>query len=427
MLGEDYLGLRELGIAAEFGMSSLSIPKRLLKGKKGKGVVAAYVLFCFLVFCVSSTLPPSSFSESSFRPFHLHHLLYPFCALFIPPSLQPTFHLRETSADRLRLACPFFTFDFSWPFSSCLFSALPAHRLINFPPYHSAKPTEPPPPYPPPPPFVLLTSSKVDDQIGLLRSYYQSRFDKLAADAVGPAPPPPFIAPRLSGPMIPGLAGPSLPALAGPNVPAPALVGQSLPGPTALPGLSMPPLPPLAAPPINSFPAVPPLPLPTMTNDQQVDVKPPLATQSQSQVQLSQATLPTHTETLSQATAPPQSTAPSSQDIVMAAPARPAIELVLPDDAPNLSQMKMGPLGQIVKVSGGAGGSKKRVRGPQVSAAASASAAGDGGEGGGAKKTVKKGNVGVGTGNGRKKNFKPGEQGQPQPQPLLPAGVVASA
>lgn len=50
MLGEDYLGLRELGIAAEFGMSSLSIPKRLLKGKKGKGVVAAYVLSCFLAF-----------------------------------------------------------------------------------------------------------------------------------------------------------------------------------------------------------------------------------------------------------------------------------------------------------------------------------------------------------------------------------------
>ena len=110
----------------------------------------------------------------------------------------------------------------------------------------------------------------------------------------------------------------------------------------------------------------------------------------------------------------------------MAAPARPAIELVLPDDAPNLSQMKMGPLGQIVKVSGGAGGSKKRVRGPQVSAAASASAGGDA-EGGGVKKVVKKGNVGVGTGNGRKKNLKPGEQGQPQPQPLLPAGVVASA
>ncbi|KAI9452359.1 hypothetical protein BJY52DRAFT_1124430, partial [Lactarius psammicola] len=33
-IGEDFLGLRELGIASEFGLSSLSIPKRLLKGKK---------------------------------------------------------------------------------------------------------------------------------------------------------------------------------------------------------------------------------------------------------------------------------------------------------------------------------------------------------------------------------------------------------
>ncbi|GJE98207.1 hypothetical protein PsYK624_144300 [Phanerochaete sordida] len=32
--GEDFLGLRELGIAAEFGLSSLSVPKKLLKGKK---------------------------------------------------------------------------------------------------------------------------------------------------------------------------------------------------------------------------------------------------------------------------------------------------------------------------------------------------------------------------------------------------------
>ena len=34
LLGEDFLGLRELGIAAEFGMSSLTIPKKLLRGKK---------------------------------------------------------------------------------------------------------------------------------------------------------------------------------------------------------------------------------------------------------------------------------------------------------------------------------------------------------------------------------------------------------
>ncbi|KAI6007732.1 hypothetical protein F5J12DRAFT_830397 [Pisolithus orientalis] len=33
-LGEDFLGLRELGIAAELGLSSLSVPRKLLKGKK---------------------------------------------------------------------------------------------------------------------------------------------------------------------------------------------------------------------------------------------------------------------------------------------------------------------------------------------------------------------------------------------------------
>lgn len=44
ILGEDYLGLRELGIAAEFGMSNLSIPKRLLKGKKGQNKPTACVL-----------------------------------------------------------------------------------------------------------------------------------------------------------------------------------------------------------------------------------------------------------------------------------------------------------------------------------------------------------------------------------------------
>lgn len=32
--GEDFLGLRELGIAAEFGLSTLTVPKKLLKGKK---------------------------------------------------------------------------------------------------------------------------------------------------------------------------------------------------------------------------------------------------------------------------------------------------------------------------------------------------------------------------------------------------------
>ncbi|KZT01472.1 uncharacterized protein LAESUDRAFT_478191 [Laetiporus sulphureus 93-53] len=36
--GEDFLGLRELGIAAEFGLQSLTIPKKLLKGKGKQGL-----------------------------------------------------------------------------------------------------------------------------------------------------------------------------------------------------------------------------------------------------------------------------------------------------------------------------------------------------------------------------------------------------
>lgn len=40
---EDFFGLKELGIAAELGLSSLSIPKRLLKGKREAGGTAQYV------------------------------------------------------------------------------------------------------------------------------------------------------------------------------------------------------------------------------------------------------------------------------------------------------------------------------------------------------------------------------------------------
>lgn len=48
--GEDFLGLRELGIAEEFGLSSLSVPKKLLKGKnKAKTGAAAYVLISLLL------------------------------------------------------------------------------------------------------------------------------------------------------------------------------------------------------------------------------------------------------------------------------------------------------------------------------------------------------------------------------------------
>ncbi|KAI0087073.1 hypothetical protein BDY19DRAFT_955929 [Irpex rosettiformis] len=39
--GEDFLGLRELGIADEFGLSSLTIPKKLLRGKNRNGLKGA--------------------------------------------------------------------------------------------------------------------------------------------------------------------------------------------------------------------------------------------------------------------------------------------------------------------------------------------------------------------------------------------------
>ena len=49
VLGEDYLGLRALGIAAEFGLSNLSIPKKLLKGKKGQNKPTTLVFSLFLI------------------------------------------------------------------------------------------------------------------------------------------------------------------------------------------------------------------------------------------------------------------------------------------------------------------------------------------------------------------------------------------
>ncbi|KAG6907341.1 hypothetical protein DXG01_009298 [Tephrocybe rancida] len=137
VLGEDYLGLRELGIAAEFGMSSLSIPKKLLKGKK-------------------------------------------------------------------------------------------AQKLSSI----ATKPTEPPPPYPPPPPFIPLNPTKVEDQIGLLQSYYQGRFNQIAQSQLHPTAPT----------SLPGPPGPSL------ANPPPSLYGQTLYPPTNQPPGTAPPAP-LPAPP----------------------------------------------------------------------------------------------------------------------------------------------------------------------------------
>ncbi|KAK0231399.1 hypothetical protein IW262DRAFT_1343900 [Armillaria fumosa] len=226
-LGMDYLGLRELGIAEELGMSSLTIPKRLLKGKKrSKGPLSAAV-----------------------------------------------------------------------------------------------KPSEPPPPYPPPPPFVPLTVGKVNDQIGLLKPFYQNRVSAMSAP---PPPPPPTLN---SYPLLTDSSG----------VPIP-------------------------------IPAPPPPP-----------------------------------------------------------PSSPPPDTVIPDDAPAASQMKMGPLGQIIKTAGTAAKKKSKPAAPPGNAATTgAAAATPGGEATTPKK--KKGATGVGTGNGRKKKLLEAAQVQAQAQAqaqMFPGVIVA--
>ncbi|KAI8971000.1 hypothetical protein BD414DRAFT_501326 [Trametes punicea] len=115
--GEDFLGLKELGIADEFGLSSLTIPKRLLKGK-GKG-------------------------------------------------------LKEGPS--------------------------------------AAKPKEPPPPFPPPPPFIPLDSAMVENQIGLLKPFYQARISELSTSLTAPPPavPPTSLPPPFGGTAAVSGAAPS--------------------------------------------------------------------------------------------------------------------------------------------------------------------------------------------------------------------------
>ena len=101
--GEDFLGLRALGIADEFGLSSLSVPKKLLRGKnKPKAGPEAYVytlssclrphIYTFLSFqCqayrTSSSLPsPTSFHPSGFQK--------PRQPNWSPQTLLPTTYLR---------------------------------------------------------------------------------------------------------------------------------------------------------------------------------------------------------------------------------------------------------------------------------------------------------------------------------------------
>ena len=283
-LGEDYLGLRELGIAAELGLSNLTIPKSLFKRKKGL-----------------------------------------------------TINSQGAGAGN------------------------GGKRVVE-------KPLD----YPLPPPFLPFTYSRVGEEIGLLKNYYEKRFEALAlaagaakaqaqaqAQAQGPAPMP-------NG--LPGLPGPSLPNLPGPSIPASA--------------------------------PYPPNPYPGTATDTASTSQPPGA--------------------VPMGPPPP----PAEPAPVVIPP-----DLVLPDDPIPHLQTKMGPLGQITKPAVSVAPSKKKKpaagddsgapSGPPLPPGASAQPSANGatttfiptivgpnglpaqlGPDGLVKK--KKGATGVGSGNGRK-------------------------
>ena len=78
MVGEDFLGLRELGIASELGMSGLSIPKKLLrpKAKTGAGSSLPYVestAGAFLTYPLTDDFPVHPAEPSRQNPHHLSH------------------------------------------------------------------------------------------------------------------------------------------------------------------------------------------------------------------------------------------------------------------------------------------------------------------------------------------------------------------
>ncbi|RPD57818.1 hypothetical protein L226DRAFT_575970 [Lentinus tigrinus ALCF2SS1-7] len=140
--GDDFFGLKELGIADEFGLSSLTVPKRLLKGKAKGGI-------------------------------------------------------KEDP--------------------------------------EAAKPKEPPPPFPPPPPFIPLDSTTVDNQIGLLKPFYQTRISEISTSLLAPPaaglPPTSGLPPPLPGVTSLGVL-PPIPSL--PPVPTnPTAAGHALMPPGA--------------------------------------------------------------------------------------------------------------------------------------------------------------------------------------------------
>ncbi|KAL1737713.1 hypothetical protein HDZ31DRAFT_78941, partial [Schizophyllum fasciatum] len=80
-------------------------------------------------------------------------------------------------------------------------------------------------PHAPPAPFVPLDSNTVEDQIGLLKPFYEERIRALRAPATAPAPVP------LSAPSLPGPSMHPPPVPAAPTPLPPPALGSTLPNP----------------------------------------------------------------------------------------------------------------------------------------------------------------------------------------------------
>ncbi|KAJ4471549.1 SAGA complex protein [Lentinula aciculospora] len=179
-----------------------------------------------------------------------------------------------------------------------------------------AKPTEPPPPFPPPPPFIPLTAGQIPEQIGILHKFYHER---LQAVVPPPAPAIPHLAPPLLSQLVPPLA---LPALPGPSLGNPYPNIPSIPKPS-IPALPGPPRPSGAPTPVpNSLPQTHNI----VAHISSSSFKPP-------------------SDSLSQPQSPPPT------------------ETVIPDDPPLPAQVKMGPVGQIVKTGSSYPAAKKKAKG----------------------------------------------------------------
>jgi hypothetical protein len=75
--GDDFLGLRELGIASELGLSNLSVPKKLMKAKsRGLDSKDASSLVLSLFVCALSNGLFLTVRNRKSRLFHSRRLLH---------------------------------------------------------------------------------------------------------------------------------------------------------------------------------------------------------------------------------------------------------------------------------------------------------------------------------------------------------------